>query len=182
MRVLGSLLLVALLTACPSKEEIVKKAEEASKFAAEKQAAVAKGVGEGLKGEGKVGAEALSEGVGEVVKGAAKGFDKSLHAVKLELAPELASKGVRAERGSRLDSGASQPSRRGITIYLIYDQPFAGKLAVRALDEAGKELGRALADVKQPAGAAGYVDFVFDERTPFESVDRYAVGLGAAGG
>jgi len=178
MRALGSLLLVALLAACPSKEELVKKAEETGKFATEKKAAIVKGVGQGLQGEGKQGAEELSKGVGEVVKGAAKGFDQSLTAVKLDLAPELTSKGVRAERGSKLAGAASQPARRGITIYLIYDQAFAGSLLVRALDAGGKEVGRAQAEVKQPAGAAGYLDFVFDARTPFEAVDRYAVSPG----
>jgi hypothetical protein len=175
MRWLGWVLVAGLLAACPSKEEIVKKAEETGKFATEQKAAIVKGVGEGLKGEGKEGAAALTEGVGEVVKGAAKGLDKSLAEVKLEVAPELAAKGVRVERGSRLASAASQPARKGVTIYVVYDQPFGGKLLVRALDDGGKELGRALAEVKQPAGAAGYVDFAFDERTPIEAVNRYAV-------
>lgn len=162
-----------LLAACPSKEEVLQKAEESGKFLAEKQAQMVKGVGEGLKGKGKEGAESLSEGVGEVLKGTAQGLDKSLGEVKVTTADAVAARGLKVERGQRRAVGGKD----GISLYLISDQAFDGKLMLRVVDAAGKEVGRSTVELKRAAGDAGYVDFVFDERTPLLTLDHVDLGV-----
>jgi len=168
MRTLCLLLLTLLAVGCPSKEEVLEKAEESGKFLVEKKASLVKGVGEGLKGGGKEGAESLSEGVGEVLRGAAKGFDNSLGAVKVEAVEALGTAGVKVERGAR----HGEDGKHGITLYLVFEQAFEGRLLLRALDAEGHEVGRSTAEEKRAAGDAGYVDFAFDERVPLLTVDH----------
>jgi hypothetical protein len=158
------------LAACKekAKEEVLQQAEDEARFKTEKKSRQVEGVGEGLQGAGKRGAESLSKGVGEVLRGTAKGFDDSLSAVAVQPGAGLAEAGLHVERAHR--QSAAAPT---ITTYVLSDKPFAGTLLLRALDDAGKEVGRTKAAVKRDADDAGYVDFSFDERVPLHTVSRF---------
>ncbi|HET8647473.1 MAG TPA: hypothetical protein VFO85_18390 [Vicinamibacteria bacterium] len=155
-----------------SREERLQQAEEAARFKAEEKARMAKGVGQGLQGAGREGAQALSKGVGAVYRGTVKGLDQGLTTVAVTLAPSLASSGMRIERAGRRGT----PEGGGVTLYLVHEGAFAGTLLLRALDE-GREVGRARATVKKAAGDAGYVDFVFDERVPVGALSTFELGV-----
>ncbi len=176
MRILISILLVAGLIACQTREEKLKEAEQEAQFLADKKAALLKGLGESMQGRGAEGARDLGQGVGDVLKGVAKGLDASLGSLPVEVSASLTERGVKAERaGQRGAVGRDQgdePKQEVIAVYLIYERPFAGTLRLRALEKDGREVGRATANVDAPAGAAAYVDFSFDGRTPLKLVDR----------
>jgi hypothetical protein len=154
-----------------TKEERLQEAEDAARFKAEEKSRMAKGIGEGLQGAGKEGAQALSKGVGAVYRGTVKGLDQGVVMVTVAAAPNLASSGMRIERAGR----RATPEGGGVTVYLVHDAAFAGTLMLRALDE-GREVGRARATVKKEAGEAGYVDFVFDERVPVAALSAFELG------
>ena len=158
------------LSACKekAKEEVLQQAEDEARFRTEKKSRQVEGVGEGLQGAGKRGAESLSKGVGEVLRGTAKGFDDSLSAVAVAPGNGLAEAGLRVERAHRQNAAAPT-----ITAYVLSGQPFAGTLLLRALDDSGKEVGRAKAALKQEADDAAYVDFTFDERVPLHTVKTF---------
>ncbi len=172
---LVSLLALPLLTACPSREEVLKAAEDKAKLEVEKKAVMAKGMGEALSESGKVGAESLGQGVGDVLKGAMRGVDASLQAVKVTPVAALAEQGVRVERASR---GADKAEgAKVISVYLVADKKFAGTLELRALDKTGKEVGRGSMAISAEAQSAQYVDFAFDVRTPLDLVDQFELRL-----
>lgn len=155
-----------------TKEQVLQAAEDKARLETEKRSRAIKGVGEGLQTAGKEGAQSLSKGVGEVLRGSAKGFDASLSAVQVAAGPGLQDAGLKVERAARQ---ASQPPT--ITAYLVADQRFAGTLRLRALDDEGREVGRAQAVVKQDAGDAGYVDFAFDGRVPLTAVTAFEMSV-----
>ena len=159
--------------ACKTKEEVLAEQEEKGKFETEKKAQLVKGIGEGLKGKGKEGMQALSEGVGEVFKGAAKGIDASLTAVKSETGDGVADKGITFSRASRYTDDPAKG--KIIAAYLMFEKDFVGMLQLRAMSDDGSEVGRAVLEVKGTAGDARYVDFGFDDRTPLASVDHFTL-------
>ena len=158
------LFLALLASGCESKEDRLAAAEANAKEQVELQARMVKGVGEALQGEGKVAMEAVTAGAGELVTGVGRGVEKGT-ALKATLLPELAAKGVEATR-------ASHVAATTVSAYLIFNQPYAGPVAMRALGTDGGEVGRAVVRVDEPAGSAKYFDFVFDERVPLAAVEN----------
>ena len=163
--ILIPLLILLPLGACKSREEKLKAAQQKGQDLVETKARLVKGVGEGLQGGGKAGAEAVSKGVGEVVKGVSKGFDASLQSVAVKVVPELGARGLQVTRATRKD--------RTVSVYVITDKAFSGPLILRALDDKGVEVGRAKVALKGEAGDAAYTDFPFDERTPMSAVQGF---------
>jgi hypothetical protein len=155
-----------------TKEELLQAAEDKSRFETEKVARQAEGIGEGLQGAGKKGAESLSKGVGDVFRGTAQGFDASLAAVTVKPGAGLAEAGLQIDRAARRPGEAPT-----ITAYVVGGKPFAGTLLLRALDDAGREVGRARAEVEQDADEAGYVDFAFDPRAPLTAVTTFEISV-----
>jgi hypothetical protein len=161
-----TLLLFALLAvaACKSKEEKLASAEQQAQLLAETKARLAKGIGEAMQGEGKAAAQAVAAGAGEMVKGIGKGLDKSIKEVKVLVAANLAEQGVKVTRGSHGEGGEGKV----VSVYVVFDKPYAGSLELRALDEAKAEVGRAQAKVDEKAPNAKYLDFTFDARAPID--------------
>ncbi|MCP4137377.1 MAG: hypothetical protein GY754_40795 [bacterium] len=153
---------------CKSEEDQKEADTDVGKLLAEKKTRMMKGIGEVLKGEGEDAGDALGEGIADVFKGGAKGIDKSLSEVKVNLDANIAEKGLKTGRTAKLETG-----KNGITVYIIFDKAYNGKFLMKAFDAAGKEVGRTTATARGAVDDAKYVDFVFDERTPITIVDNY---------
>jgi len=52
-----------------------------------------------------------------------------------------------------------------ISIYFIFEEDFKGTVTVKAFDKQMQEVGRVKQELSGKKDDAGYVDFVFDERT-----------------
>lgn len=148
---------------CMSEDEIKAKAEKEAKFLVEKEGRMAKGLGEGLKGEGKEGVTALAEGVGEVFKGAGEGFDKSLAKVDVRMDDGLKEF---VELGRTAKTSNDSLNTTVVSVYLACNKGYEGKLLLKAFDAENLEIGRKTVDVKLATDDAEYFDFEFDERTP----------------
>lgn len=170
MRLAAVLSALVLTLGCKSREEKLKEAEDKGNLLAATKAKMVKGVGEALKNEGKEAAETVSEGTGEVVKAVGKGFDTSLSAVKVEVAPALAEKGVGVTRASRM---TGEKEKHGISVYVVLDTPYEGTLEARAYGEKHQEVGRVSIQVAEKQPIAKYFDFEFDSRTPLNTVDHF---------
>lgn len=166
----GLVLLAAL--GCKSREEQLKAAEDEGNLLVAKKAKLLEGGGEALKHEGKQAAEKLAEGSGEVFKGLGKGFDKSIHEVKLEVGGDLAGKGIGATRAARKEG---TDATHTVTVYVTLEKPYQGPLELRAYDPENKEIGRAKATVDEKESTAKYVDFAFDERTPILTAGHFTL-------
>jgi len=160
---------VSALAGCQKTEP--PKPEEKGRAQAQEIGLMGKGVGEGIQETGAEAGKALAQGLSAVMKGAGEGFDKGLGDVQVEMPADAATLGLHIERANKLSIGA-EPK---VTVYLVSDKAFKGKLMMRALvtDASGEhEVGRASAEVEQQADDAKYVDFKFDERTPLLQVTK----------
>ncbi len=170
MKKITLVILSLVLVSCLSEEEAKKKAENAAKFAAEKQARIAKGVGEALKGEGKDAAESVSEGVGEVAKGFNTGFDKSLMKVNVQVAKDL-QEYVKLGRAGKYTNDTTQTT--DVVLYLINEKDLKTTLVIKAFDKDSLEIGRQKVSIDKKSDDAGYVQFSFDKRTPLSLATHY---------
>lgn len=157
---------------CLTKDEIKDKAEAESKFLVEKESRIVKGIGEALKGEGKDAAASVSEGVGEVFKGASEGFDQSLTKVDVVLKDSL---GQYAELGRTGKRKCDSTNKTLVSIYMIFNKEFEGKVQLKAFDGEKTEIGRKTVSLGMPVDTAAYVDFEFDERTPLGMATYYEI-------
>jgi hypothetical protein len=160
---------VLCLSGCKSREEKLKAAEEEANLLASTKARLVKGVGEALKTEGKDAAKSVSEGTGDVVKAVGSGFDKSLSQVKVAVFPALAERGIGVTRASKRNAG----QQKSVTVYVLFDKPYSGKLEMRAYDAEKLEVGRSVVTLDEKEPTAKYVDFTFDERTPLFQLENF---------
>ena len=157
---------------CSSKEEKKQKAEDEGNLLAETQARFIKGIGEGLKGEGKDAAESVSEGAGEVYTGLNTGFDKSLMKVTVKKDPALEPL-VNLGRCGKYTNDTT--GRTDVVIYTIFKQDYQGKLMVRGYDKENLEVGRVTKKVDYKEDDADYIEFEFDKRTPINLVQYFTI-------
>lgn len=154
------------LLACKSKEEILNAAEAEGQLLAEKKARLAKGVGEGLQGEGKSASESVLKGVAQVVRGGVSGAVEGATDLPISAGPALTEAGLKAERAAIFEdtpAGEDAGARRhSIKVYLIFDKPFAGALNLIGRDTQGREAGRAKVEVAEKEPTGKYVVFAFD--------------------
>lgn len=164
------LLSLLVLAGCRSREEKLKAAEEEGNLLAAAKARMVKGVGDAMKTEGKDAIQSVSEGTGVMVKAAGSGFDKSLSQVKVAVLPALAQQGIGVTRASRHhESGKG----KAVTVYVLFDKPYSGRLELRAYDAERLEVGRSVVKLDEQEPTAKYVDFPFDERTPLLSLESF---------
>ncbi|MDR2144854.1 MAG: hypothetical protein LBE91_00135 [Tannerella sp.] len=160
---------VILLAAC-SKEAKNKRAREAGQAVTEEKASFVKGLGEGLKGAGKDAAESISEGVGEVLKGGSEGFDKSLVKKEVRVKEELKAL-LNATRCEISQNDSLQ--EKEVIVYTIFEGDFDGKLVLKAFDKNDEEIGRSAVAVKEESDNSRFVEFPFDNRTPFSQIQYF---------
>lgn len=165
-RIVLGLSALALLSACKSKEEVLKHAEEQGQLLAEKKARLVKGVGEGLQTEGKAAGEEVAKGAAVVARGIAQGATEGFNNLPLTITPELGAAGMKAERAAVLREDAKTPQ---VKVYLVLDKPFKGELTLITRSKEGSEVGRSKLAVDEPA-TGKWVVFSFDKLVDLETV------------
>src|SRR5688572_4300675 len=146
-----------LTTACKSKEEALKAAEDEAQFMAEKKARLVKGVGQALEGEGKAAAETLAKGSAQVVRGVESGAVEGFSDVPIAVSANLASAGVKGERAALLRDDPKKPK---VKVYLVLDKPYKGDLTLIGRTADDKEVGRSKISIDEP-DTGKYVVFEF---------------------
>lgn len=171
---IAALLSAGLLTSCLSKEEKLKKAEDEGNTVVALKSKFIKGVGDALKKEGKEASESVSEGVGEVVKGTNSGLDKSINTANVVPADSAAfAKVLSIGRTEKFFSEDEKTKR--VSIYLISNKAYKGKVKLKAFDANQKEIGRSAVDVSLQDDDAQYFDFKFDSRIPLLQADYFTI-------
>lgn len=165
------LILIAVSTSIAACDQ--RTAEEKGKAVAAEKAGYVKGIGEALKKEGEEAAQSLGEGVGKVVKSASAGVEGGYSSFASTLSPETAAMGLNMTRAylntaaaPSVDEHKEDAGKHRVSTYLHATNGYSGKLSLTALDGRGQEIGRAVGEIQLGRGDAGYVDFLFDKRTP----------------
>ena len=123
------------------------------------------------KGVNKTG-EAVAEAGSEFADGVRKGVNESFSNI-VSLDSSLKEKGLTL--GRTTVKGTDSSSDNILTIYIIFEKDFKGKLTARAMDDKGLEFGRASITITSAAGEAGYHDFIFDKRTNIDRDDKIVI-------
>lgn len=135
---------VLILSACNLGSTIANTTEEvANKTAATK-------AGEILGGSTR----SFADGVGE-------GLDKAGNS-SIKLSENLSKKGIKLG-GHKIETLSGNDNK--ISIYFIFEEDFTGIITVKAFDKQMQEVGRVKQELSGKKDDAGYIDFVFDERT-----------------
>jgi len=155
-----------------TREEMIQEAEDKGRELTEKKAGIVKGVGDGLQGEGKKASESVAKGASGVLKSGMQGAKAGFVELSVTASEQLASAGIKVERASIVnDPKETDPGKRNrlVTAYLVLDKPFKGKITMIAKDSAGKELGRAKADVDEDEATGK--NFLFAFLDPFADLE-----------
>ncbi|WP_137938611.1 hypothetical protein [Chitinivorax sp. B] len=163
------------LVACKPHEEQVKEKHTAGQQLVEKEAALAKGVGEALQKDGQSAAEELAAGAGSLLKGIAKGVDRA-EELTIVLDGSSSGKGLKVTRSQYVGSGQESDT---LKLYVMSAQAYSGKLHLRAFDDKDAEVGRSdKVEAKLDADDAKYVEFKFDDATPVSRVKKFVLFAG----
>lgn len=107
--------------------------------------------------------EVVGQSASEFVEGVSEGVEKTLER-ELELSQKLKDAGI--ETGKVIIADDKQGhSNNVLTVYVIFNKDFKGKIMAKAEDKTGKEAGRSTVEIKAKSGEAKYLDFTFDPRT-----------------
>lgn len=168
------LALALLLQACgKTREEELKAEHDKGAELIENKAAVVQGVGDALKKNGSSAAESLTEGLGGVVKGVAGGVDKVESGFAISVHADATAKKLTANRIVKSDKGGTI---KAVKVYVLSAEAYKGKLQLRALDSKDVEIGRSSkVDADLGKDDAAYVEFEFDEATPFSRVNKFVL-------
>lgn len=132
------------------------------------------------KKEPEVPKPSVSQRAGAAVGGAATDFISGLGAgvdEKMKVATEFdasfASHGLEATIGKGRSMGTNLAA-----IYVVAgDTPFKGKVVAKALDQDGKEIGRAQTELELAADDATYVTMTFNEEMDSNLVRKYLLSV-----
>jgi hypothetical protein len=115
------------------------------------------------------GGEIVGKAGSEVVDGVAKGVEESF-ANLVETSTGIESNGIKL--GSSKVIGTDSTTDNIVSVYLIFDKKFQGKITAKAIDNQGLEFGRVVTTIMADSGQAKFVDFEFDRRTNIDRNDR----------
>jgi hypothetical protein len=169
-RALCLLIVAALMCGC-GKETDESLAKRMGNTIGEAAIDFASGVGQGADKQFLVDVE-LSEGL--IQRGFSKTTAKSsgLDIEILEGATDDTLKGATDET----PKGATDTSlKKGITVYLISETPYKGKLIAKAFDGEDLEIGRSAVDVDFGADDAKYIKFTFEREVDMQLVKRFTI-------
>lgn len=121
----------------------------------------------------KQAGDKVGQVVTEFASGVGQGVDKSME-VTVELSEALTGRGVEMTMSKSL---GMDPTRKGISVYLISSQPLKTSLMAKALNKEGQEIGRSVVDVEFGADDAQYVAFPFDAKMDTQLVERYHIDI-----
>lgn len=96
----------------------------------------------------------FADGVGE-------GLDKAGNS-SIKLSENLSKKGIKLG-GHKIETLSGNDNK--ISIYFIFEEDFTDTITVKAFDKQMQEVGRVKQELSGKKDDAGYIDFVFDERT-----------------
>jgi hypothetical protein len=119
---------------------------------------------DGLHKSGEIVGKAGSE----VADGIAKGVEESF-ANNVEISGALHNNGITTGRVNI--SGTDSATDNVISVYLIFNKKYSGKLTAKAIGKDGLEFGRTSILVTADSGDAKYVDLIFDKRTDIDRKD-----------
>ena len=132
-----------ILSACNLGSTIANTTEEVANKTATK-------AGEILGGSTR----SFADGVGE-------GLDKAGNS-SIKLSENLSKKGIKLGE-HKIETLSGNDNK--ISIYFIFEEDFTGTITVKAFDKQMQEVGRVKQELSGKKDDAGYIDFVFDERT-----------------
>jgi hypothetical protein len=115
------------------------------------------------------GGEIVGKAGSEVVDGVAKGVEDSFANI-VEASTRITGNGIKLGRVTV--NGTDSTTDNIVSVYLIFDKHFEGKITAKALDNNGLEFGRVTMDIVADSGQAKFVDFEFDRRTNIDRNDR----------
>lgn len=173
MKKISVLISVLLLTACMSKEEKLKKAEEEGNELVSVKAKLVDGAGKALQKEGKEAVESASKGIGELIKGVDSGVKESINFSKVISEPTFQQNFEECKAEKVYGSDAEKIKK--VNVYLMAKNDFKGKLILKAFDANKKEIGRSSIEVSIKKEDAKYVDFLFDERTHLLQTEYFTI-------
>ena len=134
---------VLILSACNLGSTIANTTEEVANKTATK-------AGEIIGGSTR----SFADGVGE-------GLDKAGNS-SLQLSEELSKKGIKLG-GHKIENLSGNDNK--LSVYFIFEQDFTGTVMVKVFNKQMQEVGRIKQELSGKKDDAGYIDFVFDERT-----------------
>lgn len=155
-RALGLLIVAALVCGCGEKTDESLAKRTGSRLG-EVVVDFSSGVGQGVDKQSLVEVE-LSEGLSQ------RGFSKTV--------AKSSGYDMRAA-----EDGTSQTLQKGISVYLISQTPYQGKLIAKALDKEGREIGRSVVDVDFGADDAKYVKFPFEGEVDMQLAARFTIDI-----
>ncbi|NQT16665.1 MAG: hypothetical protein HQ582_28155, partial [Planctomycetes bacterium] len=65
--------------------------------------------------------------------------------------------------------------KKGITVYLISETPYKGRLIAKAFDKEDLEIGRSAVDIDFGADDAKYIRFTFELEVDMQLVKRFTI-------
>lgn len=107
--------------------------------------------------------EVVGKSAGEFVEGVSEGIEKTLER-DLIISEKLKAQGIETGKIVIADDQSGN-SNNVLTVYVIFNKDFKGKMTAKVEDKTGRESGRANVEATAKAGDAKYLDFVFDPRT-----------------
>lgn len=107
--------------------------------------------------------EAVGKTASEFAEGVSEGIEKTLER-DLTISTDLQKKGVATGKVVIADDNNGN-SNNVLSIYVIFNKDFNGKMTAKVTDKTGKESGRSVQEIIGKAGEARYIDFTFDKRT-----------------
>jgi hypothetical protein len=114
--------------------------------------------------------EKVGKSATEFFEGVSEGIDQTLQC-DISLSQDLKDKGL--ESGKFEITNDSQGGHHNVlTLYIIFNKNFKGRISAKVFDKNGTECGRTLIPVEGVEGNAGYFDFTFDKRTRIEARSR----------
>jgi hypothetical protein len=114
--------------------------------------------------------EKVGKSATEFIEGVSQGIDQTLQC-DISLSEDLKDKGL--EFGKFEITNDSQGGHHNVlTLYIIFNKNFKGRISAKVFDKNGTECGRTLIPVEGVEGNAGYFDFTFDKRTRIEVRSR----------
>ncbi len=119
------------------------------------------------------GGEIVGKTATEFVEGVTEGVERTLDCC-IVISDDLIYRGVSTGK-YYIENSHSNGNCNKLTLYIISEKDFKGRLLAKVYDKKKLECGRKYVNVSFNAGEAKYVDFVFDKRTSIEMRSRITI-------
>jgi hypothetical protein len=110
--------------------------------------------------------DVTGQAVGEFASGVSNGVEKAVEP-QIVLSENLKNKGI--SFGKMTVASDTAGTDNLLTVYVIFNQDFAGTFSAKAFDAKGAEMGRLKEEVSGKKDDARYVEFHFDKHTNIDN-------------